>query len=140
MLEKVRELFLSRKFVKFLIVGGSGVIVNEGLLALLTEIYSVQLSIAGIIAIESSIISNFLLNNFWTWKDKRHKPFINRLIQYHSVALIAGVVNYLVLIALSNIGLHHLLANLVGIGFGTVINFLMNNYWTFGKSLRGKEY
>jgi dolichol-phosphate mannosyltransferase len=63
-----------------------------------------------------------------------------RLVQYHYVALIAGSVNYLVLIGLSNMGLHHLIANLVGIGFGTIINFLLNNYWTFGKSLRGKEY
>ena len=55
-------------------------------------------------------------------------------------ALIAGSVNYLILIGLSNMGLHHLIANLVGIAFGTVINFLLNNYWTFGKSLRGKEY
>jgi dolichol-phosphate mannosyltransferase len=140
MTKKLQELFFSRKFLKFLVVGGSGVIVNEGILALLTEIYSVKVFIAGIIAIESSILSNFLLNNFWTWRDKRHKPFINRLFQYHSVALVAGIVNYLVLIGLSSAGLHHLLANLVGIAFGTVINFLLNNYWTFGKSLRGKEY
>ena len=140
MLEKARELFISSKFVKFLLVGGSGVIVNEGLLAILTEIYSLQVSVAGIIAIESSILSNFLLNNFWTWRHNRHKPFIMRLMQYHYVALIAGSVNYLALIGLSDIGLHHLIANLFGIGFGTVINFLLNNYWTFGKSLRGKEY
>ena len=126
--------------MKFLIVGGSGVVINEGLLAILTEIYSVHVSVAGVIAIESSIVSNFLLNNFWTWRDNRHKPFVMRLIQYHYVALIAGGVNYLVLIGLSNMGLHHLIANLVGIAFGTIINFLVNNYWTFGKSLRGKEY
>jgi dolichol-phosphate mannosyltransferase len=140
MKKQVRDLFFSRKFVKFLVVGGTGVIVNEGLLAILTEIYAVQLSIAGFIAIESSILSNFHLNNYWTWRDKHHKPFLMRLLQYHYVALIAGSVNYLILIGLSDIGLHHLIANLVGIGFGTVINFLLNNYWTFGKSLRGKEY
>jgi dolichol-phosphate mannosyltransferase len=140
MKQQVQDLFLSKKFVKFLIVGGSGVIINEGLLAILTEIYSVQVSIAGVIAIEFSIVTNFLLNNFWTWRDKRHKPFIMRLVQYHYVALIAGSVNYLVLIGLSNMGLHHLIANLVGIAFGTIINFLLNNYWTFGKSVRGKEY
>jgi dolichol-phosphate mannosyltransferase len=121
-------------------VGGSGIIVNEGLLAVLTVIYSVQLSVAGAVAIESSILSNFLLNNFWTWRDNRHKPFILRLLQYHYVALVAGSINYLVLIGFSYIGLHHLIANLIGIGCGTVINFLLNNYWTFGKSLRGKEY
>jgi dolichol-phosphate mannosyltransferase len=140
MKKQVQDLFFSSKFVKFLIVGGSGVLINEGLLAILTEIYLVQISIAGVIAIESSIISNFLLNNFWTWRDNRHKPFTTRFVQYHYVALIAGSVNYLVLIGLSNMGLHHLLANLVGIALGTVINFLLNNYWTFGKSLRGKEY
>jgi len=140
MKKQVQDLFFSRKFVKFLIVGGSGVVINEGLLALLTEIYLVHISVAGVIAIETSIVSNFLLNNFWTWRDKRHKPFVTRMVQYHYVALIAGSVNYIVLIGLSNIGLHHLIANLVGIAFGTIINFLLNNYWTFGKSFRGKEY
>lgn len=121
------------RLFKFAIVGASGVIVNEGLLALFTEYYTMPVTIAGAIAIESSIITNFLLNNFWTWRDARKKTFIKRLVQYHSVSLIAGIVNYVILIGLSFFGLHHLVANLIGIAVATMINFVLNNHWTFAK-------
>jgi len=123
------------RFIKFSVVGASGVFVNEGLLALLTEIYSVPVTIAGAIAIELSILSNFMLNNFWTWRDFRAKSFIKRLLQYHSVSFIAGLVNYVILISLTYIGLHHLVANLIGIACATLINFVLNNHWTFAKKI-----
>ena len=118
-------------FFKFSFVGITGIIVNEGLLALLTEIFSIKIKWAGIIAIESSIISNFLLNYYWTWRDKLKKPFLICCGSYHSVALISGSINYLVLIGLTYIGLNHLIANLIGIAAGTLINFLFSHHWTF---------
>jgi len=121
------------RFWKFGLVGISGIVVNEGLLALFTEVIILPLALAGAVAIESSILSNFLLNNFWTWRDARHKSFRHRIFSYHSVALIAGLVNYFILIALTMLGMHPLLANLIGIAFGTLINFLLNQHWTFGK-------
>ena len=137
LINKFQTYFQSEKtrFLKFAVVGISGVIVNEGLLALFTEIYSLQVPIAGAIAIEASIISNFLLNNFWTWQDSHDKSFLKRLIQYHSVSIIAGLVNYFILIGLTYFGLHHLIANLIGIAFATLINFVINNHWTFAKKL-----
>jgi dolichol-phosphate mannosyltransferase len=118
-------------FFKFSFVGLSGIIVNEGLLALLTEMFSMEIKWAGIIAIESSIISNFLLNYYWTWRDKLKKPFLVCCFNYHSIAFISGSINYLILIGLSAIGLNHLIANLVGIAIGTLINFLFSHHWTF---------
>ena len=134
---KFQTYFQSEKtrFLKFAVVGISGVIVNEGLLALFTEVYTIPVEIAGAIAIEASIISNFLLNNFWTWQDSHDKSFLKRLIQYHSVSIIAGLVNYLILVGLTYFGLHHLIANLIGIAFATLINFVLNNHWTFAKKL-----
>lgn len=121
------------EFIKFSIVGGSGVLVNMGLLFLLTRFLSVRLEIASPIAIEISILSNFLLNNIWTFR-KRHTtiPFRSRLFRYHLVAGLAGIVNYLVLLLLVNIfGLHDMLSNLIGILIATVINFTLNSLWTW---------
>ncbi len=123
------------RFIKFAVVGASGVIVNEGLLALFTEVYALAVPVAGAIAIEASILSNFFLNNFWTWKDSHEKSFRRRLVQYHSVSFIAGLVNYLILIGLTFLGLNHLIANLIGIAFATLINFILNNHWTFARKL-----
>lgn len=118
-------------FTKFIVVGAIGVVVNEGLLALLTELFQVKVEYAGLIAIESSIINNFFLNNFWTWRERRKKPFYIRFVSYHSVTILSGGVNYIILVGLTIAGLNHLISNLIGIGAGMVINFLLNHHWTF---------
>ena len=121
------------EFVKFAIVGGSGILVNMGLLFLLTRYFSVRLEIASPIAIEASILSNFSLNNLWTFRKRQtQNPFKTRLFRYHLVTGLAGIVNYLVLLLLVNVfGMHDLVSNLIGILLGTVINFTLNSLWTW---------
>ena len=94
-----------------------------GLLFILTRFLSVRLEIASAIAIEVSILSNFFLNNLWTFKKRKtHVPFWSRLLRYHLVTGLAGIVNYLVLIFLvRTFGLHDMLSNLIGIVIGTFI-------------------
>ncbi len=120
-------------FFKFGIVGLSGIVVNEGLLALFTKAFLWPVGIAGALAIEISILSNFMLNNYWTWRTSREKSFMIRLLRYHSVAIISGMVNYAILLLLSGHGMEPLLANLFGIAVGTIINFFLNHYWTFAR-------
>jgi dolichol-phosphate mannosyltransferase len=121
------------ELLKFGIVGGSGVLVNMGLLFVLTRYFSVRLEIASVIAIEVSILSNFFLNNLWTFKKRdTHVPFWTRLLRYHLVTGLAGIVNYLVLLLLvKNFGLHDMLSNLIGILIGTFINYSLNSLWTW---------
>ncbi len=121
------------ELIKFGIVGGSGVLVNMGLLYILTRFLSVRLEIASVIAIETSILSNFFLNNLWTFKKRDTPvPFWIRLFRYHLVTGLAGVVNYLILLLLVNtFGLHDMLSNLIGIVIGTFINYSLNSLWTW---------
>jgi dolichol-phosphate mannosyltransferase len=122
-----------QEFIKFAIVGGSGVLVNMGLLFILTRFLSVRLEIASPIAIEVSILSNFTLNNLWTFKKRNtHVPFWSRLFRYHLVTGLAGIVNYLVLLLFVNsFGLHDMLSNLIGILIGTIITYSLNSLWTW---------
>lgn len=136
-MEKIRKPKIRSKrleeFVKFGIVGGSGVLVNMGLLFVLTRYLSIRLEIASVIAIEASILSNFFLNNLWTFKKRDTPvPFRTRLFRYHLVTGLAGIVNYLVLLLLvKTFGLHDMLSNLIGIAIGTVINYSLNSFWTW---------
>ena len=121
------------ELIKFGIVGGSGVLVNMGLLFVLTRYLSVRLEMASAIAIEVSILSNFFLNNLWTFKKRDTLvPFWTRLLRYHLVTGLAGIVNYLVLLLLvKTFGLHDMLSNLIGILIGTFINYFLNSLWTW---------
>jgi len=121
------------EFIRFAVVGGSGVAVNMGLLFLLTRYAGLRLEIASPIAIEVSILTNFTLNNLWTFRKRNAEINVpRRLWRYHLVTGLAGVVNYIILLLLVKVmGWNEFISNLIGIGVGMVINFTLNSLWTW---------
>ena len=130
----------SKEFVKFCMVGFSGVIVNLGIYIILTRILNIDYKIAAPVAIEISILTNFLLNHIWTFnKRKSVSPWLNKLGKFHVVSGIAGIANYITFLSLIFIlSLHDILSNLIGIGVGTLINYSLNSMWTW-RETRGKK-
>jgi dolichol-phosphate mannosyltransferase len=135
-LNYIKTNIIHPRIIKFSIVGGIGVLVNMGILYLLTEFFSVLYIISSIFAIELSIFSNFLLNDLWTWSERKKKKFHQRLIQYHITAgITAFIANWLLLIFLTEVaGVYYLISNLIGIGIGMLSNFILNDIWTFSQS------
>jgi dolichol-phosphate mannosyltransferase len=125
----------SREFFKFCVVGTSGVIVNMGLLIVLTRLFGIALEYASPVAIEISIISNFVLNNIWTFRARTIKSsLLKRFVRFHIVAFSAGIVNYITLLSLHyGVGLMDIIANLIGIAAATVVNYVLNSRWTWKK-------
>ena len=123
----------SEEFVKFLFVGLSGVFVNLGFYIFLTRQIGVVGELASPAAIELSIISNFLLNHYWTFYRRETKTsFFKKLFRYHAVAGLAGLVNYSVFLALFHvINVFDIVALITGIGVGTLFNYFLNSYWTW---------
>jgi dolichol-phosphate mannosyltransferase len=132
----IKQNLLHPRIIKFSVVGGVGVLVNMGILYLLTELFHIKYFLSSIFAIELSIISNFLLNDFWTWRERIKKKFYRRLIQYHITAgITAFLANWLLLIFLTEvIGIYYMISNLIGIGVGMLSNFILNDLWTFRQS------
>jgi dolichol-phosphate mannosyltransferase len=123
------------RFIKFLLVGASGIIVNEGLLFILKELIKLTLPVASAIAIEASIISNFMLNDTITFRDRRTagaKSFFSRLAKFNVVSLAGAAINYSATLLLTQVfGIHYLISNLIGIVIATMVNYLVNNWWTW---------
>lgn len=109
--------------LKFVVVGITGVIINVGILSLLHTL-GLTIPIAGAIAIESSILTNFAVNNAWTFRSKREGGLISRLLKYNLVTLLGAVINYAVLNALVLISVHYVFADLIGIALGFLANYL----------------
>lgn len=134
--ERIDKEFIIR-LVKFGIVGGSGVFVNMFLLWFCKDQLSIPLTIASLIAIGVSIFTNFVLNNFWTWRDSSTKnkySFLHRMWRYYITASLSATINYITLIVLSEyVGIYYLISNLIGIGFGMVFNFGLGEFWVFKK-------
>ena len=123
----------SREFIKFCIVGTSGVLVNIGIYAGLTRLLGIPMELASPIAIESSILSNFTLNHLWTFKWRNSSSSLKfLLLKFHLVCGMAAIVNYGLLLTLVRVfGMWDIAANLLGIVAGTVINYGMNSLWTW---------
>ena len=163
MKKELLTVFLSPHFVKFCLVGVSGVGVNLGMFYLL-DIYGLISTVRSAIAIEISIISNFMMNEYWTFKGRGQQQFIwKRLFQFQLVSLMGALIQWMIFIWV-NVGWVYLgwtnipwaqyslelswtkpmlyppeigqwlyFSQLVGIIGATVWNFLMNFYWTWGK-------
>lgn len=123
-----------RRGWKFGLVGIGGFIVNQGGLMLMVKFSGAPLWLCGLVAIEVSIIANWFLNDSWTWRDRRNTPGINRLLKYNlSAGFTAFGINYPILMLLSTrMGVNYAIANIIGVGFASAVNFLINHHWTYG--------
>ena len=92
------------RLLKFVTVGGLGTLVNEGVFTLTTHNIPIFFSLA--LAIELSIIFNFVLNDIWTFKDRRVGSFVKRLLKFHGSSLSGGIVQYITVILLLVAFLH----------------------------------
>jgi dolichol-phosphate mannosyltransferase len=123
------------RFVKFAVVGGSGVLVNLGVYWLITRFLHVQIYAAQAISFEASVISNFLLNNFFTFADRRVSrtlPFIVQFLKFNGISLAGYGIQVLALFLLHTLlGLHDIIALAIGIILATVWNYLFNLGWTW---------
>jgi len=123
----------SKTFIKFAIVGASGVLVNLGFFSLFLMM-EINKYIASPIAIELSIIWNFLLNNYWTfrWRKTGNRTRI-RGLKFNLVSVIALGVSYGTFVALSIAfpDTKPQFHQLIGIVPATLVNYFLNSYWTF---------
>jgi dolichol-phosphate mannosyltransferase len=124
---------LPTTFGKFLIVGASGVVVNLGVFTLLLSI-GVNRYVASPVAIETSILWNFLLHNYWTFRWRQTKDGVPRKgAKFNLVSILVLLVSYGAFVILSLV-LPHVkphVHQLLSILPATLLNYVLNSYWTF---------
>ena len=88
--------FFSSKFLKFCTVGASGVVVNLGVMAALRAL-DMRSSFASAWAIEVSILSNFIINELWTFRDQReHGTALHRAGRFQLVSMVGALIQWTV--------------------------------------------
>lgn len=155
---------LTPRFLKFCTVGASGVLVNLGFFYLFADVLRLYVHLASACAIEISILSNFAVNEMWTFRDRRKSSGarLPRALRFHAVSLAGGtiqwcifaVVNALILRIFLDppgdgteidfisryvihpiaVGKEKYFAQLAGIGVATMFNFYANVHWTWRKA------
>lgn len=150
------KLGMSPRLLKFCVVGGSGVVVNLGVLYVLLVFLpdgwaEWRPRVASIAGIAVSILTNFLLNDIWTWADRAKKGrlhWFQRLAKFILVSSVAALVQFALFVLLfeyanlrSLLGerIGGLCSQCIGIICALVINYIANNYWTFGEKTEGES-
>jgi len=119
------------KFIKFGVVGFSGVGVDFGFTWLCKEVLRIQKYVSNAIGFTIAASTNYILNRIWTFQS--NNPEV--LLEYGKFILISMIglgINTLVLwFLVSRLRQNFYLSKLFAIAVATVWNFLANLFYTF---------
>lgn len=131
---------LWNRLIKFGLVGISGVVVNTVILAMLTELAKINYKWSSIIAIQTAIIWNFVLNDRWTFADRKKQSLSRRLLSFEGISIVGAIINWALLVACTELlGIHYLISNGIGILIAFVWNYIANNKLTWNNTFAKKK-
>jgi dolichol-phosphate mannosyltransferase len=126
--------FPLQRFMRFAVVGLSGVLVDMAILYLLHSTLGLALTRSKLVAAEVAIINNFIWNDAWTFADVRLQQQggparLKRFLKFNLICLGGLVLNVMVLNLVYNLVFGQrwpYLANLIAIALVTLWNFWLN--------------
>lgn len=136
------------RFLRFATVGAIGSVIDVLIMNLLTQLFNMRLVYAGTISLVCAIVSNFMLNRYWTYPDSRSRHFLHQLGMFFLVNLIgiafripilhfveppmARVFESMVHLSQASAEIFAKNATVaLAIGIVMIWNFFINRYWTY---------
>ena len=119
------------QFIKFCVVGFTGMVVDFGITFLCKEKLRLNKYISNSLGFVTAASSNYFLNRLWTFES--HDPKIAaQYIQFVGISAIGLLLNNIIIYLLNDkCRLNFYLSKLVAIGGVTLWNFFMNYFFTF---------
>lgn len=122
---------LIRKFIKFGVVGFSGVIVDFGITYIFKEWFKIHKYIANACGFLIAATTNYFLNRIWTFYSV-NPNILREYSEFFVVSIIGLLINTGVLyFCVKRLKLNFYVAKLVAIGITTIWNFFANYIYTF---------
>ena len=130
----LRQKYQLQRFLRFGLVGLSGVFIDMAVFYLLSDPTTLAwgLTRSKILASEVAVVNNFLWNDRWTFGDISSRQSgwrkrLKRFLKFNLICLVGIFLNVLLLNLLFNqLGLNRYLANLIAIAVVTLWNFWLN--------------
>lgn len=127
--------YLSRtflvKFIKFGIVGFSGVFIDFGVTYVCKEWLKIQKYVANSIGFTVAASSNYIFNRIWTF-ESQDPDVATEYTEFLIISLVGlGIANLIVWLVHSRFKQNFYLSKLFAIGVVTIWNFFANYYITF---------
>lgn len=119
------------KFLKFVVVGFSGMIIDFGMTYLCKEIFKFNKFVSNAIGFILAATSNYFLNRIWTF-DSHNEQVSSQYVQFMIVSTIGLGINSMILYLLNEkFKWNFYLSKLIAIGITTIWNFFANLMFTF---------
>jgi putative flippase GtrA len=119
------------KFIKFGIVGFSGLFIDFGFTYICKEILKIQKYVSNAIGFTLAASSNYYLNRVWTFKSTDPEIFVE-YSEFIIISMIGLGINTLILwVIVTKFKLNFYLSKVFAIAVVTVWNFLANAFITF---------
>ena len=119
------------KFIKFCVVGFSGMIIDFGATWLLKEKVKINKYIANSIGFILAASSNYIWNRLWTF-ESHNDQLTQEYFSFFIISIAGLIINNLILSLLTDrLKLNFYLSKVFAIGVVTIWNFLMNFLFTF---------
>lgn len=127
-----------QNFLRFLLVGLSGLVVNSAVLAAFTELGGIHYVISAALATQVSTLWNFGLTEWWVFgKRETGRSFVQRLLSFlvmnNLMLLLRGPMITGMVVGL---GIHYLIANLASLFAMTILRYLLADKWIWHKSAK----
>lgn len=117
-------------FARFLLVGGSGVLVNSAALFVFYQLVGLPLLYASAMSVEFAIANNFIWNDRWTFRPVG-RP-LSRFLKFNLVSLGGLLITTATAwVLVQQADFNYLLANLTGISLAALYSFAANLTWTW---------
>ena len=123
------------QFIKFCVVGASGMAVDFGITFLGKEKLRLNKYVANSLGFISAASTNYVLNRLWTFHS-RDPQVAQQYMQFIGISAIGLLINNLIIYLLNDrarVGFY--LSKLIAIGVVTLWNFFMNYFFTFTSGL-----
>ncbi len=123
---------ISPRFLRYCAVGCSGVAVQLGVVSILQTSLGDSWALA--VAVLAAMLSNFTLNNAWTFRDSKLErgAFVTGLARFIVVCMAGAALNYAISLGLHRVSNVPLVwTSLAGIAAATIWNYQLNRRWTW---------
>ncbi len=119
-----------KKFIKYSLVGVTGLSIDLTLMILLVEYYAWSPQSAATLSFALSASNNFIWHKRWTFRDE-NRNYLRQYGQFLLAAICGLGINYFIMGALLNCQIHYVVARLIAIAVIVFWNFIINSLWTF---------
>jgi dolichol-phosphate mannosyltransferase len=120
------------KFIKFACVCGSGTLLSLFILWFFTDIVGLHYLISYTISFLVVVTSNYLLNTFWTFKDK--VKFRDGLLKYSATSLGTFCLRQGILYVSTDLfGIYYLLSALIATGSSFIFNYILSKRFVWAR-------